>query len=172
MKKILLLLSITSILYAQKGNGYIDEDSIVRLMPEFKAAKLILENREKELSDTMNIYLSFSENITYAFADCQLMAKTSNNMVDSVKLKECEQVYTSAMLKYEADAEKYQRYATLAYEKLSNQLYEDLYKALQEIINKFCIKQKIQFLTDKVSLLYCPKCKDYTEDLILFMRNK
>lgn len=172
MKKILLLLAIPLTLSAQKSAGYLDQNSIILLMPEYQIASDILEKRGKELSDTMDIYLSFSENITYAFVDCQALAKNNNNSVDSTKLKECEDIYNTAMLKYEADIEAYRTYATGSYEKQSYQLNENLYIALQAKVNEFCTQRKIQFLTDKASLLYCPKCKDYTEEFIKFMQQK
>lgn len=164
MKPFLFSILIFSSIYAQ---GYIDQDSVMRSFPEYILAQREINQRQKELTDTFEMMMKEYENITYHHPGIPESIRTDTAM-QRLYTKQLEEDINKAQSAIDA----YSYYAMNVMGDLENEWRDLMLLKLKTKTELFCQKYQITSMVDNLSLLYCPNCKDYTHELILFIQKE
>lgn len=153
-----------TVAFAQSTGGYIDRDSVIRVLPEYKLEIADLDNKAKGLRDTFEIYFKAYKKLEHRCSNVPNEILKDTLLFRKFKLV-CKTELDSAQ-KFISD---YSKYSQNSFAFLQQNWDEIIKKRLESEYISFCKKKKISLLFDKKAMLYCPNCMDYTNELIKYI---
>ncbi len=153
-----LILNLASgILFSQ--TGYISFQQVAPSLPEFESLQKKYTDRSLQLTDTMNFLIKDYERIVVR------SSTFTGDTTSNPKLND-------SLMKFQEKLQRFQAYSSEVLKKEEKIYSEQLMKAMQKHLKLFCEKKKLTCMVEKDGVLYCPGCKDYTTDMISFLKQK
>ncbi len=155
MKKLITLVFLVGNLVAQSPSGYINYDSVYTHLPEYANIQGYVDQRVKEMTDTLDIMYKDYQNRS---------AHPNTEVPESLRTKNLEKARENIINYEKSFIDKRRLFQTLAEQKLNN--------TIKQYTSLFCKEKGIPMLWDKNSIHYCADCKDYTLELIQYILQK
>ncbi|MCC7303120.1 MAG: hypothetical protein IT233_10805 [Bacteroidia bacterium] len=154
MKRYLfLLLFCSGYLFAQVG--VIDPLQVQHVLPGYSVLIESYAKRSKQQLDSQQIFISrYSSCLERSYMLDSLHAFALD---DSIKF------HQDNMVAFQLRSDKIMK-------QMEMEMRTALDKELQLRVREFCEKNKLAALFDRKGILYCPGCKDYTAELIKFLK--
>ena len=161
MKQLLVLLFFISSIWvnAQTKAGYFDHQQVTDALFGSDITENLLEKLVVKYRDSIEFKLLAHERHTEPYDSIDLTEKELQALEDSIKKMELEIrrlnedfLLRSGMLKETLELEKEIE--------------------LKSYIKEFCKRNELSLLVDKADLWYCENCRDYTQELIAFIKER
>ena len=160
MKYVLLILffNVYNTSLGQERSGYFDYEKVMKSMPQYVDNKSILEKIDLVYRDTLKSIFKRYEDIS---------------IHSDVKWTETQrQKRQETILKLEQEIEDLRIRAINAIKAKEMELSITLDGILLSAISQFAKESGREFLTPKSDMLFCPRCTDYTDELVEFLTSR
>lgn len=143
-------------LYSQNKPGYFDYSKIEKAHPLSERIEDFKQAMEKHLNDSLqilqkNLYNEYTGH-HQVYGDS---AKRANMEVTLNKLNE--------------DVYRFQLSAQERYYKELETIRSEYKNKAVILIKEYCTAKKIEVMVEKEAMIYCPDCKDYTDEIIEYI---
>lgn len=155
------LLLIGSSLYGQAKQGYIDYDKVIIALPSYSTEQKVVETRKKELYDSIKVI--FEE--LNSFIQTEI---PHNTKIDSDTKARMERKLTEIQNRIT----QYREYAEKEINTAEKTADENLRSILTKELKDFSTTMNIICVTDKNSILYCPDCKNLTDEFLRYLKTR
>lgn len=149
-----LIFLIGQHLYSQNKPGYFDYSKVEKALPVFAKMEDYMKAFEKHLNDSLTILQNNSQN--------EFVGHGCGVRMDSATKANKEAVLN----KLNDDISRFKASAQERYFKESEKLWSEMKNKVILIIKEFCFAKKIEVMAEKEAMIYCPDCKDYTDEII------
>ena len=146
------------ILHGQDVQGYIDYERVVVTLPEYKDGQKIVETRKNQLRDSIEVM----------FKNFQRMLGQSphNVKMDSASRASLE----TTLREFERKIIDAQSHAQTELIRAQSKFDTKLKELVAAYVKAYCVSNKIAYIADHKSILYCKHCVDFTDDLIRYLK--
>lgn len=156
--KILILLLLYTSTFAQSKTGFIDYERVILSVPDYKVEL-------KEFGKVESIYQDTLQRFITELLRFLEKSVPRNSKMDSTELRDLEDVIRQK----EKEFRDYQLTAQSKIIELQKKIEERLKDRMLKALEKFCTDNAIISIAEKDGILFCPYCKDYTDDFIKYL---
>ena len=146
--------------YTQTKQGYIDLDKVIQSMTEYTSLQKQLELKTIQFEDSINIrYKKYQSMLT------GISCKVALDSIEKTTWEDSLMKIQNEIIELQED-----------YQAVMTQEKKEILKKMKLILAKeiklYCKNNKIGFIVERESILYCLNCTDYTESFMNYLNER